>query len=394
MKAKKRILVGVFVPLFVLSIGLYFSISKVFAVTMKVYKGDHNFTWNQPPYNPSKKTVFVIADNEGTEMLDLMAPYFLFNATESANVYVVSEKKVPILLVNSLFILPHYTFSEMDSLKIKADVIVIPNMTIHLKSPPKTSTVSWIKKQYTGDNIILSICDGSATAAATGLYDGKQLTTHASDFKILKKQFPKPVWVKDINVTQSGNLYSTAGVSNAVEGSLTVIKNLFGEEILQKVILKAKYPHVAIQRNHSSEVVNTSAIINAVSRFIFQKRDKIGVLLQQNVNEFELASILDTYSRTLPKSIHTFSVDNRPVISKYGLTLYPSGILNDFQPDEIHLLTPETVTLPEKALFKNAGIVNYYQEKKQYGIDICLDRIDSVFGRKFKNFVMLTLDYN
>jgi transcriptional regulator GlxA family with amidase domain len=144
-------------------------------------------------------------------MFDLLAPFYLFNASEKANVIIVAERKAPILLVNSLFILPHYSFSEMDSLQIIPDAIVIPNLTVHLKTPQKPSNVAWIKHHYTGTNIILSICDGSATAAATGLYDGKPLTTHATDFKTLKKQFPKPVWVKDVSVTQSGNLYSTAG---------------------------------------------------------------------------------------------------------------------------------------------------------------------------------------
>src|SRR3954471_24271188 len=219
------------------------------------YNRYYNLAWSKPVLDSTKKTVIIIADNDGTEMFDLMAPFYLFNATEQANVLVVSEKKAPVLLVNSLFILPHYSFSEIDSLHIIPDVIVIPNLTVHIKTPPKPSTVSWIKEHYTGSNIILAICDGSATAAATGLYDGKPLTTHASDFSTLQKQFPKPGWVKDVSVTQSGNLYSTAGVSNAVEGSLTVIKRLFGEQTMLSVLHNISYPHPDIKMDHTSEVV-------------------------------------------------------------------------------------------------------------------------------------------
>ena len=60
---------------------------------------------------------------------------------------------------------------------------------------------------------MFAICDGSATAAATGLYDGKPITTHASDFASVKAHFDKPVWVQNVTVTKSGNLFSTAGVS-------------------------------------------------------------------------------------------------------------------------------------------------------------------------------------
>ncbi|MGL2965846.1 hypothetical protein [Flavobacterium sp. XGLA_31] len=41
-------------------------------------------------YDPSKKTVVIVAHNEGTEIFDLMAPYYLFNVTQQANVYVVA----------------------------------------------------------------------------------------------------------------------------------------------------------------------------------------------------------------------------------------------------------------------------------------------------------------
>src|SRR4051812_9457000 len=192
MKKIKKVLLAGFGTLLLLSFVLYFAVPQVFGQKLKVYRGSNNFVWSKLTLDRSKKTVIIVADNDGTELFDLLAPFYLFNATEKANVYVVSEKKAPVLLVNSLFILPHYTFSEIDSLRIIPDVIVIPNVTIHLMAPRKPSTVNWIKKLYTGSNIILSVCDGSATAAATGIYDGRPLTTHASDYNTLQKQFPKP----------------------------------------------------------------------------------------------------------------------------------------------------------------------------------------------------------
>jgi putative intracellular protease/amidase len=327
-KIKKAFLISLSI-LLILCIVIYFALPQVFAQKLKVYKGSNNFAWSKPLLDSTKKTVIIIADNDGTELFDLMAPFYLFNATNKANVFIVSERKAPVLLVNSLFILPHYSFAEIDSLHITPDVIVIPNVTVHLNTPPKPSIVSWIKHHYTGTNIILSICDGSATAAATGLYDGRPLTTHATDLATLQKQFPKPGWVRDISVTESGNLYSTAGVSNAVEGSLTVIKRLFGNQTMQAVIHNISYPHPDIKMNHTSEIVDKSAIIKIASKMLFRRNYKVGVLLTDSLNEFELASVLDTYVRTFPKSINSFSLDGKSVTSKYGLTLYPTGDLKD-----------------------------------------------------------------
>jgi len=279
-------------------------------------------------------------------------------------------------------------------LDIIPDVIVIPNLAIHLKTPPKPSTVKWIKSHYTGANIILSICDGSATAAATGLYDGKPLTTHASDYTTLQKQFPKAHWIKEISVTESGNLYSTAGVSNAVEGSLTVIKRLFGEQTMQAVLHDVRYPHSDVKINHKSMVVNKGAIIKIASKMLLKKNYKIGVLLTDSLNEFELASVLDTYVRSFPKSINSFSVNGKNITSKYGLTIYPTGDPKEDRVNEVHVLNSKSFNVPEQKLFSHASIIKYSTERKLYPIETCLSRISSLYGANFENCVKLMLDYN
>ncbi|MCW3080520.1 DJ-1/PfpI family protein [Segetibacter sp.] len=393
MKKIKKALIITVTTLLVLSLVLYFALPQVFSQKIKIYKGSNDLAWSEPRFDSTKKTVIIVADNDGTEMFDLMAPFYLFNATKKANVFVVSEKKAPILLVNSLFILPHYSFSEIDSLHIIPDVIVIPNLTIHLKTPPKASNVGWIKSHYTGSNIILSICDGSATAAATGLYDGKPLTTHASDYKILQKQFPKAHWVKDKSVTESGNLYSTAGVSNAVEGSLTVIKRLFGEQTMQGVLHDVRYPHADIKVDHQSLVVSKGAIIKIATKMLFSKNYRIGVLLTDSLNEFQLASVLDTYVRSFPKSINSFSSDGESVSSKYGLTLYPTGDTKEDKVNELHVLNLQLENVTQN-VFTNASMIKYSTEPKQYFIEKCLQRIASLYGTNFKNCVKLMLDYN
>src|SRR5690242_11880044 len=68
------------------------------------YQGGKHFNWQPPAYDASKKTVFVVADNEGTEMFDMMAPFYLFNATRQANVYIVAQKKSIICVKKGLFI--------------------------------------------------------------------------------------------------------------------------------------------------------------------------------------------------------------------------------------------------------------------------------------------------
>ncbi len=395
MKKFKKILLVIVSTLVAICTLLYFCLQPVRELgKVHSYKGRVDFNWKSPVFDRSKKTIMIIADNDGTEIFDLMAPFYLFNATEKANVYVVAEKKYPVVLSKGLFILPHFTFSEVDSLKIHPDVMVIPNQSVDVGKPQKTTTVNWIKGHYTGANIILSICDGSATAAATGLYDGKLLTTHSSDLAGIKNQYTKPAWVKNVSITQDGNLFSTAGVSNATEGSLTVIGQVFGRETMQKVLNVIRYPHPEIKKTHESLVVDRSAIITGVSKVLFRKNFKIGVLLKDNMNEIELAGLLDTYTRTIPSSIESFITNGNFITSKYGLTIYPTCNIANKKFDEVHILMPGSFTRPDQSLMKDTRIIRYDNEKHQYIIDRCLERISNQYGGKFQHLVKLMLDYN
>ena len=395
MKKYQKIVVISISALLVVGLFLYYRLQPVFGLDkLPVYKGGNSFAWHKPIYDSSKKNVVIVADNEATEIFDCLAPFYLFNASGKANVYIIADKKSPVVLARGLFILPSFTFSEIDSLNIKPDVIVIPNQSVKIEEPQKAITVSWIKDHYTGKNIILSVCDGSATAAATGLYDGKAITTHASDFKKITKVYPKAGWVKNVSVTQSGNLFSTAGVSNATEGSLTVLSYLFGRETMLKVLKDIQYPSTDIKTGHQSIPFGTTSTVTALRKVIFKKNNKVGILLKDGINEFELAGLLDTYVRTIPSGIETFTMNGFSVTSKYGLTMYPTGSFPAQSFDEVHVLTPELMSGNDKRILASSKLVTYDHLKGGYPIDNYLTRIGSQYGTKFREIVKIMLDFN
>lgn len=360
-----------------------------------IYKGDNNFNWQQPVMDAMKKNVFIVADNDGTELFDMMAPFYLFNETGKANVYIVAKNKYPVNVKKGLFLLPQITFSEADSLALKADVIVIPAQIAAMQKNQQDSIVlNWIKEHYTTTTKILSVCDGAVTAAATGIYDGKLLTTHASDYPKVKVPYTKPLWVQNVSVTQSGNLYSTAGVSNATEGSLTVIRELFGNETMQHVAANIYYPHTDIKTTHQSIAVSGSTKATILKKVIFRKNKDVGVLLQNGMSEFDLAAVLDTYNRSFPASCNTYITSGKTIKTKYGLTLMATGDVYKNNVDELHVLMPEIFSKNDEVVFKNAQYIKYDHQQKQYIIDICLERIAQQYGSSFANVTKLLLDYN
>ena len=363
-------------------------------MTWEKYKGNNDFIYTYPKFDSTKKTVIIIADNDGTEIFDMMTPFYLFNATEKANVYIVAEKKNPVTVIKGFFLLPHYSFDEFDSTAIKPDVIVIPNLSAMDAKHQNPVIVSWIKKRYLATTKILSVCDGSMTAAATGIYDGKLLTTHASDYTSIKKQYTKPMWVQNVSVTNDGNLFSTGGVSNAVEGSLSVINQVFGTETMMEVKENINYPHILPKMEHRSIALNFNNKLTIGNKVIFKKNKRVGLLLQYGINEFELAAIMDTYNRTFPSSIESFVSIGKNITSKYGLTIIPSGNINSVKLDELHILNSVLFTKEEEKYFEKAEIVKYDNLQQQYIINYCLDRISKQYGKKYQNITKLLLDYN
>lgn len=344
-------------------------------------------------YDPTKKNVLIIADPKLTELFDMLAPYYLFNTTEKANVYIVAKNETPILVKKDLFVRSQLTFAEVDSMALRADVIIIPALSIRTNQQD-SSLIAWIRNHYTPSTRMLAICDGASTAAATGLYDGKPITCHASDFAGIKSQFSRPQWTQNVSVTKSGNLFSTAGVSNAVEGSLAVIDELFGTATMEQVMDNVNYRYSQVRYEHQSVAVNGSAKMTALKKIFFRRNKNLGILMQNGLNEFEFASVLDTYARTFPSSVTTFIRNDSTVKTKFGLSLIFTGKADTKKIDELHVLVPGALTAVEEAGFKGADIVTYGEFASGYPIDVCLKRISSQYGRSFENLVKVSLDYN
>jgi transcriptional regulator GlxA family with amidase domain len=393
MKSKLKYIVLIFLLLLsIIAINAYSPI-RTFVTGPSIWSGDNMIKSIAPEYDSGKKTVFVIADHKLTEMFDMLAPFYLFNATEKANVYIVANEKTPIWIKKDLYVSPQLTFREVDSLQLPADVIVIPALSIRDEHQDPI-IVNWIKNHFSQNTKMLTICDGASTGAATGLYDGKPITAHASDFEGLKVHFDKPQWVQQVSVTKSGNLFSTAGVSNAVEGSLAVIEELFGTETVQRVSEDINYPHNEIKYQHKSIALSGNDKFVALKKVLFKNNNNIGVLLENGINEFTLATILDTYNRTLPASFKTFIVNDSTIRSKYGLAFIYTGDNETKGLDELHLLMPEAFSNEDSIYFGKVNTVKFDNMQRQYPFDFYFDRIAEQYGHQFEKFVRISLDYN
>lgn len=355
------------------------------------YNGPKIEQLKAPEFDAKKKTVFVIADGKMTEMFDMLAPFYVFNATGELNVFIVSKDQTPIPLKRDLFVLPQMTFAQVEAMKIHADVIVIPAMSARDKNQDP-AIIGFIKSQYGETTKLISICDGATTAASTGLYDGKLITAHATDLECVKKNWDKPVWTKNFTVTKTDRVYSTAGVANAVDGSLLIVEDLLGIAARIKAAHAVNYPHSDIQISHNSKPLSFGNKLSVLRKMIFN-RQRLGLLLHKGFNELEFASILDTYSRTYPKEFKAFALQDSVFTSQNGLTFIHTGgnVINP-KMDEVYVVSPEMLSESDMQYFKGFELVK--QNDTEYSMDQCIKRIREQYGDHYAGVVKLTLDYN
>lgn len=362
--------------------------------TFPPYKSDYSPIYEKPVFDVQKKTVLIIADNNGTELFDMMAPFYLFNATEKANVWLVAKEKQPIVTMKGLFVLPHFSFKEIDSMHLVPDVVVVPALSAMNREQQDTVITSWIKQLNNPRTTFLSICQGALTMAATGLYNGKPMTTHASELERNKKEYSKPLWVKDVAYTVDENMYSTAGVSNAVNGCLVVIKKLFGALTAEQIMEKIRLQQRDIPVMHNSIAIGTKAKLKIARKLFLGSNKRVGVWLSDGVDELTLAGILDTYYRTFPRSIKSFSNNNKPIQSAFGMTIFPTGDIKEDKVDEWHIPDAKDSMSAWTGKGKQPLMIRYATIRSSYIMDECLQRIAKEYGLSFEQVVRLILDYN
>ena len=154
------------------------------------------------------------------------------------------------------------------------------------------------------------------------------------------------------------------------------------------------YPHNTIRTEHQSIAIGTANKFTIASKIFFKKNRKVGLLLQEGIDELALAAILDTYSRTFPLSNSTLLASGSSVHSKYGLTLFPTASIDTLKLDELHVTLPDSYSNSDEDILHHPILVTYRLRQSQYIIDTCLKRISQQYGTKFSNISKLLLDYN
>jgi transcriptional regulator GlxA family with amidase domain len=146
-------------------------------------------------------------------------------------IFIVGLTRRSFVAESGIVFQPHTTLPAAPNL----DTIIIPGGK-GLREPQINRVVAdWIKKRARRTRRIVSVCTGIYGLAATGLLDGRRVTTHwrfaanvAARFPQLKVQ-PNALFLKD------GPFYTSAGVTAGIDLALALIEEDYGRKIALSV---------------------------------------------------------------------------------------------------------------------------------------------------------------
>jgi AraC family transcriptional activator FtrA len=123
----------------------------------------------------------------------------------------------------------------------QAGTIVIPGWR-HAGEPPPTALVRALRSAHERGARLVSICSGVFVLAATGLLDGKRVTTHWRYVDRLTSRFPNLRVEPDVLYVDEGSILTSAGSAAGIDLCLHIVRRDYGAEIANQVARRLVMP--------------------------------------------------------------------------------------------------------------------------------------------------------
>lgn len=176
---------------------------------------------------PVKNVAIVLY--EGVELLDWAGPAEVFDVAQTVdgqsgfNVFTVAETTEPIVSQGFVRVTPQYSFANAP----KADVVVFPGGNVgNFQKSEKAMT--WAKATALQAEIAMSVCNGAFVLADSKLLENKNINTHWTAIRQLRRQVPTATVLENVRFVDNGHIVTTAGISAGIDGALHVVERLMG----------------------------------------------------------------------------------------------------------------------------------------------------------------------
>jgi transcriptional regulator GlxA family with amidase domain len=183
--------------------------------------------------------VIAIVAMPGVQLLDVSGPLDVFaeaNVQARKDVYrllVVAKTAGHIRSSSGVRLVPDLVIG--DATDVKIDTLLVAGCPNAANAPPDVAVVEWLRRIAPRARRYGSVCSGAFLLAATGLIDGRRVTTHWAVAQQLALDYPAVTVEEDAIHVRDGRLRTAAGVTAGLDLALALVEEDLGRDVAMKV---------------------------------------------------------------------------------------------------------------------------------------------------------------
>nr|WP_315591793.1 GlxA family transcriptional regulator [uncultured Cupriavidus sp.] len=112
-----------------------------------------------------------------------------------------------------------------------ATVLIAGALDIETAVARETALVDWVRRRSLAAKRFAALCSGSFFLATAGVLSGRRAATHWSVATLLQQRFPSVEVDADAIFIQEGNIWTSAGVTAAIDLTLSFVEQDFGRNL-------------------------------------------------------------------------------------------------------------------------------------------------------------------
>jgi putative intracellular protease/amidase len=323
------------------------------------------------PPKRQRPLIAIIGINNATETTDYLMPYGILRRADVADVVTLATQPGTMTLFPVLKVEPQATIAEFDARHPDgADYVIVPAMT----RDDDPAALQWIRNQSAKGAIVIGVCAGAKVVGDAGLLHGKRATTHWYSVKEMREKHPAMRYVEDRRLVVDDGVATTTGISASMPMSLTLIEAIAGRDKARAVgrdIGLADWD--ARHESDAFKLTRPFALTAIRNTAAFWAHERLGIELNEGVDEVSLALVTDAWSRTYRSRAVTFASAAGAQQSRNGIRILP---------DEVAASWPSERRLPE-----------IDDAKPAQALDDTLRAITARYGTRTTDFVAMQLEY-
>lgn len=184
----------------------------------------------------------------GVELIDLCGPLDVFKHADwrvrttcnlDTPVYrleVFAAQAGPVLTSTGLAIVAGQAFGTVD---VEIDTLILPGIADSadkvVEAFQDPALIGWLRAMAPRVRRLVSVCTGAFLLAASGLLDGRRVTTHWGFSQRLSRDYPTIKVEPDQIFVRDGAIYTSGGITAGIDLALALVEEDFGREVASQV---------------------------------------------------------------------------------------------------------------------------------------------------------------